>query len=322
MTKQNSTHALSHKLTRPLVIALISAVAVPALMAAPSAYAGDKASPRTNGNTYQADRAHDKRKAQAQRRAKSKAQTHRRTKANGQRERNWREDRRNGYGDWSNDRQRQRRLERAQRQQREAREHRRDERSDRSHRRDERRNIRIDRRHDRNDRAHRRNDRRDAREHRRHDRSHSRADRRNAQLRNERYWRRQARRQNNFRPFWNNRRHVGRNTGWNDYYNGYQTNYRSSLGISFIFGQPGYSRHRWAPSRYSFYQPGYMSYANYQATTQCQRVVIDGFHQGHAEQVSVLQCGNPYDGTYIVQGSEQIVQCYGVPRYDQPYYRR
>ena len=257
MPKQNSTY----KFTRPFVLSLVAAVAVPALMATPNAYAGDKARPHSNGNTYQADRGRENHTA-------------------------------------------------------------------RSHRRYNRENLH--RRNDRSERLHRRHDRQEAREHRRHDRAHRRADRRNLHRRDNRHRRHQARHHNNYRPYWNNRRHTDWNdhhnnrhhTGWNDHHNGYQTSYRSSLGISFFFGQPGYSRYRWAPSRYSYFQPGYMSFANYQAITQCQRIIVDGFHHGHAEQVSVLQCSNPYDGTYIVQGSEQVEQCYGAPRYDQPYYRR
>lgn len=89
-------------------------------------------------------------------------------------------------------------------------------------------------------------------------------------------------------------------------HNGYSSNYRSGLGISFSFGSPGYSSYRWAPSNYGFYRPGRVSYASYRNQTRCNRVVVDGFHYGTLRPVSVKQCYNPWDGYYIVQGSERI----------------
>lgn len=88
-----------------------------------------------------------------------------------------------------------------------------------------------------------------------------------------------------------------------------RSNYRSGLGISFSFGTPGYSRYRWAPTAYSFYQPSYTSYNSYQSSTQCRRVELDGWHNGHAERVSVLQCTNPWNGSYIVEGTEHLIDC-------------
>ncbi|PHQ67334.1 MAG: hypothetical protein COB92_05150 [Robiginitomaculum sp.] len=321
MTNQSFTH----KLTRPLVITLLAAVAVPALISAPSAYGGERVKARNSNNTYQSDRAHGKRKAQrhnksnVQRERKVQRQNRpsvqrehkvqRQNKSTAQRERNWREDRQKNRGDWSNDRARQQRLERAERTQRANRTHR----SDRTTRTDRTRRSTSDHRTHRTRRAstdHRRNNRhstsRTHRDNNRHSTNRSRSH-------NNRQHQRQSRRNHNYRPH--------HNTGWNNRYNGFRTSYRSSLGISFFFGQAGYSRYRWAPSRYSFYQPGYMSYSNYQSSTYCDRILIDGYHNGHTELVSVLQCTNPYDGTYIVQGTEQVVNCNFGTSYYSPYYR-
>jgi len=89
-------------------------------------------------------------------------------------------------------------------------------------------------------------------------------------------------------------------------HNGYRSNYRSGLGISFSFGSPGFSSYRWAPSNYGFYRPGRISYASYRNQTRCDRVIVDGFQYGTLRPVSVTQCYNPWDGYYIVQGSERI----------------
>jgi hypothetical protein len=35
-------------------------------------------------------------------------------------------------------------------------------------------------------------------------------------------------------------------------------------------------------------------------------VVVDGLHYGTIRPVSVTQCYNPWDGYYIVQGTERI----------------
>ena len=83
--------------------------------------------------------------------------------------------------------------------------------------------------------------------------------------------------------------------------------YRSSLGISFSFGSAGYSPYRWSPSAYSLYRPTYGSYASYKRRTVCNRVTLDGLYHGRPALVSVKQCSNPWDGTYIVQGSEKLV---------------
>ncbi len=90
---------------------------------------------------------------------------------------------------------------------------------------------------------------------------------------------------------------------------GWRTRYNSPVGISFFFGTAGYSRYRWASNPYRFYQPQYGSRAGYQANTWCERVLVDAQHYDHTEIVSVLQCSNPWDGTYIIEGSEQVVDC-------------
>lgn len=86
--------------------------------------------------------------------------------------------------------------------------------------------------------------------------------------------------------------------------------YRSNLGISFIFGNAGHSRHRWAASPFAFYSSGYGSYNHYTRNTFCQRVIVEGFHHGRLTPISVKQCSNPWDGTYIIQGSERLVHGY------------
>lgn len=88
---------------------------------------------------------------------------------------------------------------------------------------------------------------------------------------------------------------------------GFSTPYRSSLGISFSFGSPGYSRYRWSPSAYSLYRPSYGTYGSYQTRTSCRNVVLDGLHYGRPALISVKECSNPWDGSYIVQGSERII---------------
>lgn len=85
--------------------------------------------------------------------------------------------------------------------------------------------------------------------------------------------------------------------------------YRSNIGISFNFGSPRYHGYRWSPAAYSFYQPSYGSYGYYQSKTVCQRITTEAWHHGHRELISVKQCSNPWDGTYIVQGSERIIDC-------------
>ncbi len=108
---------------------------------------------------------------------------------------------------------------------------------------------------------------------------------------------------------WNSARYS---SPWSSYTgrHKYRTNYRSGLGISFSFGSPGYSRYRWAPSRHSFYQPSFGSYSHYTRRTTCRPVLVDAYHHGHIETVEVTQCSNPWDGTYIIQGSERIVNCF------------
>ncbi len=94
-------------------------------------------------------------------------------------------------------------------------------------------------------------------------------------------------------------------------HNGYSSPYRSNVGISFSFGSPGYSSYRWASARDAFYRPGRMSRASYSAGTQCERVTVDGFQYGTMRPVTVTQCYNPWDGYYILQGSERIAHTSG-----------
>lgn len=179
--------------------------------------------------------------------------------------------------------------------------HRREYRRDRRERRDARedRRDRREAREDRRERREAREDRRDRREYRRE----SRRDHRDYRD-HRRDWRRDRwERRNHYRPYrrWE-RNHHG-------YSRRHYTPYRSSVGISFHFGDTGYSRYRWAPSRYSFYRPAYGSYNYYQNQTTCRRINVEGWHHGHREIVSVKQCSNPWDGTYIVQGSERVIGC-------------
>jgi len=131
---------------------------------------------------------------------------------------------------------------------------------------------------------------------------------------------RSDRRRNNFRSdrrFRSNRGFSSRNRGYRfnrgynrhvNYNRGY-TPYRSNVGISFNFGSPRYSGYRWAPTAYSFYQPSYGAYSAYQTSTVCRRITTEAYHHGHVELISVKQCSNPWDGTYIVQGSERVIDC-------------
>lgn len=104
-----------------------------------------------------------------------------------------------------------------------------------------------------------------------------------------------------------------RNTSFGNYrrgngyrHNGFRSNYRSNTGISFSFGNTGFSSYRWSPSNYGLYRPGRISFANYRNQTRCDRIIVDGFHYGTLRPVSVTQCFNPWDGYYIIQGSERI----------------
>lgn len=119
----------------------------------------------------------------------------------------------------------------------------------------------------------------------------------------DRHYRQDNRSRNYYRPA---RRNYSRRV---NNQRGYYTPYRSNIGISFNFGTPGYSSHRWAPGAHSFYRPTYGSYGYYQRSTTCRRINVEGWHHGHRELVSVKQCSNPWDGTYIVQGSERVVSC-------------
>lgn len=86
----------------------------------------------------------------------------------------------------------------------------------------------------------------------------------------------------------------------------YRAPYRSNLGISFNFGS-GHSPFRWAASPYSFYSAAYGGYGYYQNRTTCRRVTLEAWRHGHPQLVSVKQCSNPWDGTYIIQGSERLI---------------
>ena len=114
----------------------------------------------------------------------------------------------------------------------------------------------------------------------------------------------------------NRNRSYRHNYRHRDYYRPYRRNYtrhyspyRSSVGISFNFGSPRYHGYRWAPAAYSFYRPTYGSYGYYQSNTVCRRITTEAWHHGHRELISVKECSNPWDGTYIVQGSERIIDC-------------
>lgn len=92
-------------------------------------------------------------------------------------------------------------------------------------------------------------------------------------------------------------------------YPGYRPAYTRSTGIPFVFGNTGARSYRWAPTRYHFYRPGSISYSIYVSNTRCQRMLVSGYHYGHQEMVSVIQCYNPYDGHYLLEGSEQVRYC-------------
>jgi len=170
------------------------------------------------------------------------------------------------------------------------------------------RGNRADRGSRRSDRGTRSNERRSNRGLRNQDRRSSRNHRTRdyVHLRNNRKFRRDARRgySHGYRQasFGNFRRTNGYR------HNGFHSNYRSGLGINFSFGSPGFSSYRWAPSSYAFYRPGLVSYASYRNRTRCERVIVDGFQYGTLRPVSIKQCYNPWDGYYIIQGSERIAR--------------
>lgn len=101
-----------------------------------------------------------------------------------------------------------------------------------------------------------------------------------------------------------NSRNIRRGLGFSN--SGFYSPYRGLSGISFSFGTPGFSSYRWASSPYSLYRPGRLSYASYSSGTSCQRVIVDGFQYGTLRPVSVKRCYNPWDGYYIIQGSERV----------------
>ena len=259
------TTTTPHKLRARALSALLLGAGFSVLtLAAPTAVAAE--GPKNqDDNTYHSDR-NNKKKAQPQT----------------QRRRDWREDKRQGRGDWRGVDER--RTDRSDRTRRER------TRRDRT-----RRDYRRDDRNSRNSRwEHRDNYRRDR----------YRSGRRDTRRRD--YYRRNNRRNN-----YGYSNYGYNNYGHNSYYGnqGYRTNYRSSLGINFVFGNPGYSNHRWASSPYSFYQPGNWSYSNYYNSVSCQRITVQANHHGHSELISVNQCYNPIDGYYIIQGSERIIDC-------------
>ncbi len=87
----------------------------------------------------------------------------------------------------------------------------------------------------------------------------------------------------------------------------YSRSYNSPIGISFSFGNSPYSFYPWAPHAYSFYRPAYGKYAHYRRKTHCRRMTVRGWQYGHRQWVNVKICSNPWDGEYIVQGSERVV---------------
>ncbi len=174
------------------------------------------------------------------------------------------------------------------------------------HHRTERQHRRVDRKHHRAERQHRRADRRQHRaEHRSRQRDHRVRHRSNRH--NQRSHRSYDRRQYSY----DRNRSYQRATHRSNRHNGFRTNYKSSIGINFSFGNPGFSRHRWAQNPYSFYQAGHrnISYSRYQNATSCERVFLQASHYNHQERISVKQCYNPADGYYIIQGSERIEYC-------------
>ena len=167
----------------------------------------------------------------------------------------------------------------------------RSDRGDRSRNRGDRTRNRGDRSRNRGDRSRNRGDR----SRNRGDRSRNRGYRSNRNFRNDRNRGYNVRHRNVRSYSRNNRR-------------GFRSNYRPRNGISFSFGSPGYSAFRWAPAAHSFYRPSYGSYGYYQRRTVCQRVIVDGWHHGYRTPISVKQCSNPWNGSYIVQGSERLVR--------------
>lgn len=140
-------------------------------------------------------------------------------------------------------------------------------------------------------------------ERRRAERRAERQAERRAERRRQRRWeRRRDRRQSRHYSPWSN--HGGWGTS-----NRHRSNYTSHVGISFNFGNDGYSRRRWSSSPHAFYNSNYGSYSTYSNQTYCERVLVQARHHGHYETVSVKQCSNPWDGTYIIQGSERVVNC-------------
>lgn len=89
---------------------------------------------------------------------------------------------------------------------------------------------------------------------------------------------------------------------------GFSNSYRSGIGISFSIGSSSYSPYRWAPTNYGLYSPSYGSYSSYQARTSCDRVTLQGYRYGSRALVSVTECYNPWNGRYIVQGSERLIR--------------
>jgi len=181
----------------------------------------------------------------------------------------------------------------------------RSDRGDRSRNRGDRHRDRGDR-SDRRDRSDRSRSHRSDRGHRGY--NHNRSDRRRSYSRN--------RSHNSRRSYYSPRR-----TYRPSYRTSYRTSprytshsrnyspYRSSIGISFNIGGGGYNHRRWSPSAYSFYQPSYGSYGAYRSQTVCRRVQRTAWHHGHQELISVKECSNPWNGTYVVQGSERIIDC-------------
>ena len=193
------------------------------------------------------------------------------------------------------------------------------QRANRSERRSERRENRSDRRESRSEtRSNRREVRRDSRSDRRDDRRDNRSDRRSDRRDSNR-----SRTRTSFSfstgpsyrsPGFRRATYTRPTNYWRSSYNtrhrGWYTPYRSNLGISFHFGTPGYSRYRWASNPFGFYNSSFGDYGYYSNRTTCRRVKLDGWHRARRALISVKQCSNPWDGSYIIQGSERVVRTY------------
>ncbi len=102
----------------------------------------------------------------------------------------------------------------------------------------------------------------------------------------------------------------GFNTFGSSRFSSFGSPYRSAIGISFNFGSPSYSGYRWGSSPYGFYNSGFGSFSSYKRSTVCHRVNRIGYHHGFEKLISVIECKNPYSGTYFIKGSERLLDVY------------